>query len=416
MSLNNNDTGGMAGSDDASAPWAINYDIRAADTGALAQQIGRALIHMAGLLQWGGYNHAYANWKADSNPHKGSPPKEPPPLIDDGNDVAEAVPPSARDNGAGINTTIANLVSKVGIKVPNGDTAKLGRAADAWVAYVKDPRIADAADGLKAIDAKFADISSPEVGDIEIHLSILRTSINQLTTAASGIAQLCKDYEGALDELRSEICKEVAEFVALIAATQIVAAAVTLFTAGAAGAADVGATEAEVDGAASAIARAVKGSRLVRFVLPKGAKEVEDLSRAESDMRQLGGLRPYRDEEPGSGGPIQEPSLPSSLTRTDLNQVEQHLSRLDHFDANDTMIQRISDAIDQGKSLTEAQQNFMRHELTESKLMDEGVPYEDAHEEALQTHPPGKNYDPDVIDQYPEFGPWWRKMNGLPPK
>ncbi|MEV6335909.1 hypothetical protein AB0M12_14480 [Nocardia vinacea] len=41
---------------------------------------------------------------------------------------------------------------------------------------------------------------------------------------------------------------------------------------------------------------------------------------------------------------------------------------------------------------------------------------QDAHEQALQTHPPGRNYDPDVIDKYPEFGPWWRKMNGLPPR
>ncbi len=42
--------------------------------------------------------------------------------------------------------------------------------------------------------------------------------------------------------------------------------------------------------------------------------------------------------------------------------------------------------------------------------------YEEAHAEALQTHPPGKNYDPDVIDQEPLFGPWWRKMNGLGPR
>jgi hypothetical protein len=42
--------------------------------------------------------------------------------------------------------------------------------------------------------------------------------------------------------------------------------------------------------------------------------------------------------------------------------------------------------------------------------------YDDAHAEALKTHPPGKNYDPDAIDLEPLFGPWWRKMNGLGPR
>ncbi|MBH0777306.1 hypothetical protein [Nocardia bovistercoris] len=58
----------------------------------------------------------------------------------------------------------------------------------------------------------------------------------------------------------------------------------------------------------------------------------------------------------------------------------------------------------------------MKHELTDAGLMEKGMPYEQAHEKALETHPPGKNYDPDVIDKYPEFGPWWRKQNGLPPR
>ncbi|GAB2660595.1 hypothetical protein GCM10027088_43700 [Nocardia goodfellowii] len=37
-------------------------------------------------------------------------------------------------------------------------------------------------------------------------------------------------------------------------------------------------------------------------------------------------------------------------------------------------------------------------------------------ESASRQHSPGKNYDPDVIDKYEEFGPWWRQQNGLPPR
>jgi len=45
--------------------------------------------------------------------------------------------------------------------------------------------------------------------------------------------------------------------------------------------------------------------------------------------------------------------------------------------------------------------------------MDGGMEYPAAHAKALKTHPPGHNYDVDVIDRFEEFGLWWRKMNGL---
>jgi hypothetical protein len=103
---------------------------------------------------------------------------------------------------------------------------------------------------------------------------------------------------------------------------------------------------------------------------------------------------------------------------TDIARVTQHLKSpgLDPFAANDVMLQRIGQAVEKGQPLTEGQANFMKHELTEAELMKGGMSYEQAHEQALTTHPPGRNYDPDVIDEFPEFGPWWRKMNGLGPR
>ena len=98
--------------------------------------------------------------------------------------------------------------------------------------------------------------------------------------------------------------------------------------------------------------------------------------------------------------------------------MTEHLARpeLDPSDANTVMLDRISAALNDGNPLTEGQTNFMTHELTEADLMDQGVGYEEAHAAALETHPPGLNYDPDVIDQFPEFGPWWRAINGLDPR
>ncbi|WP_410607529.1 putative T7SS-secreted protein [Amycolatopsis sp. lyj-109] len=124
------------------------------------------------------------------------------------------------------------------------------------------------------------------------------------------------------------------------------------------------------------------------------------------------------DSERGIPGESGTPDVPTSFAPTDVSKVKEHLSRpgLDHFGPNDVMLDRIGKALAEGKPLSEAQTNFMRHETLEAKLMDGGMGYEEAHAEALQTHPPGKNYDPDVIDQEPLFGPWWRKMNGLGPR
>lgn len=61
-----------------------------------------------------------------------------------------------------------------------------------------------------------------------------------------------------------------------------------------------------------------------------------------------------------------------------------------------------------------ADQNFMRHELTEAGLMNRGTVYEQAHEIAGQTHPTFGNYDPEVIKQFPElFNQNWRNYWGI---
>ncbi|WP_322778628.1 hypothetical protein [Frankia sp. Cas4] len=107
-----------------------------------------------------------------------------------------------------------------------------------------------------------------------------------------------------------------------------------------------------------------------------------------------------------------------SYSAGEVVRVTQHLARpgLDPFAANDVMLQRIGQAIENGQPLSAGQANFMRHEWTEADPLDQGMPYEQAHDQALTVHPPGRNYDPDVIDQFPEFGPWWRNMNGLGPR
>jgi hypothetical protein len=101
---------------------------------------------------------------------------------------------------------------------------------------------------------------------------------------------------------------------------------------------------------------------------------------------------------------------------SDWARVSKHLAHFGENSPNDVMLDRIKRAVSEGRPLSERQVYFMRHELTEAALMDRGVSYEEAHAEALKTHPPGQNYDLDVIDRFEEFGPWWRRTNGLDPR
>ena len=81
------------------------------------------------------------------------------------------------------------------------------------------------------------------------------------------------------------------------------------------------------------------------------------------------------------------------------------------------MIDGIRQNIAEGRPLSEGEQNFMQHELTEAKLMDGGMSSEQAHELALKTHPLMRNYTPEVIDRFPEwFNNNWRRAWGMEPR
>jgi RHS repeat-associated protein len=104
----------------------------------------------------------------------------------------------------------------------------------------------------------------------------------------------------------------------------------------------------------------------------------------------------------------------SSRLLDDAVRIEAHLGRLDYSPANDAMLARIRSAAAEGRPLSEADRNFMTHELTEADLMGRGMAYDEAHEIAGRTHPTFANYDPEVIKQFPElFNQNWRNYWGI---
>lgn len=137
---------------------------------------------------------------------------------------------------------------------------------------------------------------------------------------------------------------------------------------------------------------------------------------------------PVTPETPGAGrrrerGPSAPPAagLPAAgeYTTAHLAQVVRHLARpeLDRFPPNDAMVDAIRRALAAGRPLGEGEVGFLRHQLTEARLMDGGASPEDAYEEALACHPAARNYTPEVIDRYPAlFNNAWRRAWGLEPR
>jgi hypothetical protein len=138
------------------------------------------------------------------------------------------------------------------------------------------------------------------------------------------------------------------------------------------------------------------------------------LSEMRTQPAEVSGQRPVADDHAPGGTDGTDGT--QQFGRADLDSVKEHLARegIDHCSANDVMPDRIDRSIANGTPHTEGQQNFMTHELTEKRLMDDGVPYAEAHEAALSTHPPFRNYDPEVIRQFSEmFNSNWYRAWGM---
>jgi hypothetical protein len=96
--------------------------------------------------------------------------------------------------------------------------------------------------------------------------------------------------------------------------------------------------------------------------------------------------------------------------------VEQHLQQFGPFEPNSAMIGRLRGALQNGERITGADASFYMHELNEATMMGRGIPYEAAHQAALNRFgvPPYSVYHPDVITANPGlFNQNWKNFWGL---
>jgi len=96
--------------------------------------------------------------------------------------------------------------------------------------------------------------------------------------------------------------------------------------------------------------------------------------------------------------------------------VENHLLQFDVFPENTAMLERLRSAQEAGAPISGADAIFYTHEISEATAMARGVPYDMAHNAALDKYNVSRFsvYHPDVIRSMPEtFNANWFKFWGI---
>ncbi|MFG3617830.1 hypothetical protein [Nocardia sp. NPDC047654] len=211
--------GSMAGVDENGQEWARSYNTSAYEAVGFFQDVHSTLYAYGSALNDIGFTHA----RADATV-KGAPQPDRP--TDPGMPVFGpfSVPASAGGPGQGIVDKGINIISHIGIPVPDGDTGKLAKAADAWDRLGTIYQNTNARDKITIAASLFDSVTADDAGYIRDDLKSLANSIDQLLTACTQISQSCIAYKDALTELRDEIkgfLKSLAQDLAIDAAITV---------------------------------------------------------------------------------------------------------------------------------------------------------------------------------------------------
>ncbi|MFJ4658038.1 colicin D domain-containing protein [Nocardia sp. NPDC088792] len=284
-------TGSMAGTTDHAKQWAAAYDSKAANATDNTRKLAQTLRYYAGLVALAGHNHALANYQADTNTAKGPAPVKPP-------TPESPVPfcwvgaPAAGGPGRGLETDIPDLLEKIGIPVPDGDTDKLDKAAQAWHAFAQSPAIAESQLTIGAAASLINGMDSPEVPDILGHLTTLSSAARSIELAATTLEADCHNHRSRLTDLRNKIkhfIDDLAEMIAVSIAVSIVATFITAGIGLIVDAAAAAKAAKNITDTAALIKDAIETSKLSE-TLTTAAEETDALATTNSDLDKLAQL------------------------------------------------------------------------------------------------------------------------------
>lgn len=310
------DTGSMAGSDEDGRAWAASYDERAKEVLGAANDLIKALENYGGVVIQAGYNHAVAEHNATPGNTGPAPAKPPEPAAIDG---TLSAPPSAGGPGEGIVDEAVGLVSQIGVPIPDGNTEKISKAADAWDRLATVYQIKTVVEGLDVSARGFSDTHSPEVDYIVHDLHQLRDATSAVVESCAELAESCREYKSALDDLRTQIKGLLNELALEIAVTVTVTIAASFVSFGGAAVAGTAKAAQSVSNYAKAITEAIGLWKIAKNV-SKGVKRVLDIPAVRQVLQRIKNLG-------RKGKPDEKPPTPKSDPAFEYNSRPE---RLDH--------------------------------------------------------------------------------------
>lgn len=279
-------TGAMAGTDDAGTAWATSYDERAGEVLGAANDLIKAMENYGGVIIQAGYNHAVAEHNATPGAAGPAPSKPQEPASVAGILTA---PPSAGGSGHGLLDDAIGLVEKIGVPVPDGDTDKVGKAADAWDRMATVYQTKTVVEGLDVDARTFRDTKSPEVGLIVQDLQELHDAASSVLAGCAELAQSCRDYKSALDDLRDQLKGMLEDLAIELAVTATIAIAASFVSFGAGAVAGTAKAAQSINKCARLIAEAIGAWKITKNI-GKGVKRVEDIVGLRKKLERLKNL------------------------------------------------------------------------------------------------------------------------------
>lgn len=311
------ETGAMAGSDDAGTAWAASYDARVGEVLGAVNDLTLALENYGGVIIQAGYNHAVAEHNA--TPGAGVPPVKPPEPVS----VAGVLsaPPSAGGPGKGLIDNAIGLADQVGVPVPDGDTEKIDKAAQAWDRLATVYQTKTVVEALEVNARRFSDTKSPEVELIGRDLLELRDATKAILDSCAELSKSCNDYRTALDELRNNIGGILEDLAIELGATAAIGIAASFVTFGVGAVAATAKAAHTITKFAKIIGLAVASWKMTKNI-GKGVQKIADIAKVRKQLERIKNL--------GRKDKGDEPKPPSVAKPDGSLEFNTRPERLDH--------------------------------------------------------------------------------------
>lgn len=279
------DTGAMAGSDDAGTAWAQSYDARVGEVLGAVNDLTLALENYGGVIVQAGYNHAVAEHNA--TPGSGAPPVKPAEPVSVAGILS--APPSAGGPGKGLIDNAIGLADQVGVPVPDGDTDKIDKAAQAWDRLATVYQTTTVVEALEVNARRFNDTKSPEVEFIGRDLLELRDATKAILDSCAELSKSCNDYRTALDELRDNIGGILEDLAIELGATAAIGVAASFVTFGVGAVAATAKAAHTITKFAKIIGMAVASWKMTKNIAG-GVKKVADIAKVRKQLERIKNL------------------------------------------------------------------------------------------------------------------------------